>query len=113
MKPVPASAAVVGLLVKGDVVEPAQPHFAAIVEVNEQPMVAVVQIDRLEDEDVHRVLDLAARVARRHFDVGDHGVARIAGIELAKGGATELLVLADRSEGEAFQTWATATGRGR
>src|SRR5215510_7628745 len=47
-----------------DVVEPTQPHLATIVEVNEQPMVAAAQIDGLEDEDIHRVLNLAGGNAR-------------------------------------------------
>ena len=45
-----------------DVVEPAQPHLAAVVVVEEQPVVAVLQVDRLEDEDVRRVLDLAVAI---------------------------------------------------
>jgi len=66
-------------------------------------VVAVLQVDRLEDEDVGRVLDLAVAVPRREFDVGDEGISRIRGVELAEGGAAELLVLADRSEREAAE----------
>ena len=43
----------------------AQPHLATVVEIKEQTMVAVTQINWLEDEDVHRVLDQAPGVDRR------------------------------------------------
>ena len=57
-------------------------------------MVALAQIDGLENEDVHRVLDLAARIAGRQLDVGDDRVARVVRVELAVGLAAELLIRA-------------------
>jgi hypothetical protein len=87
-----------GVVGDGRVVEPAHPHFAAVVEVEEQPMVAAAQIDRLENEDIHGVLDHATGVDRCPFDIGDYRVAPIRGIELAICGATKLLVLADGAE---------------
>ena len=49
-------------------------------------------VDRLHQREGADVLDLAARVARRELDVGDEGVLRIGGIELAVELAAEPLV---------------------
>ena len=58
-------------------------------------MVALGEVDRLEDEDIHRVLDLAVGVAGRELDIGDDRVSRIRGVDLAVGFAAKLLVRAD------------------
>ena len=100
MKPVPASAAVVGLLVKSTSLSLPNRIWPRLLKSMNSLWLPLRQIDRLEDENVRRVLDHAARVARRELDVGDERVSWIARVELAKGGATELLVLADGSEGD-------------
>ncbi len=56
---------------------------------------ALLQVDRLEDVEVERVLDLAARISRREGDVDDDGVLGIEGIDLAEGLAVELFILSD------------------
>src|SRR2546422_1636617 len=91
---------------QGGLVQPAQTHLAAVVEVEQHLLVALAEIDGLQDEDVHRVLDHAGGgIARRELDAGDALVARVIRVELAKGGAAQLLVLADRAEAQAAEGW--------
>ena len=55
-------------------------------------------VDRLHQLERGRVLDHAARIARRELDVLDDGIVRIVGIEFAEGAAGERLVLAGAAE---------------
>jgi len=66
-------------------------------------VIALAQVDRLQDVEVECVIDFAAGVPRRQLDVDDHGVFRIVRIELAVGLADELFVLADAGEGMAAE----------
>ena len=68
-------------------------------------MIAVSQIDRLQDVDIHRVLDHATRVARSELDIGDNRVAAVAWIEFARGTATQLFVCADRAKACTLERW--------
>ena len=61
-------------------------------------MSALAQVDRLQDVEVERVLDLAARIPRRELDVDDDGVLRIGGIDLAERLADDLFVLPDAGQ---------------
>ena len=56
---------------------------------------ALGEIDRLQDVEVERVLDVAVGVARRELDVGDAAVLGIGRADFAVGLARDLLVLAD------------------
>src|SRR6267154_6882212 len=56
---------------------------------------AFLEIDRLEDVEVEGVFDVAARVARREFDVDDVAVLAVVRVDLAERRADDLLVLAD------------------
>ena len=61
-------------------------------------MITAALVDRLQDRDIGRIFDLAARIARRQLDILDNLVQRIARIDLAISGAIDLFVLSDRSE---------------
>jgi hypothetical protein len=56
---------------------------------------ALAQIDRLEDVEIERVLDVASDVARGQLDVHDPGILRVERIDLAERLAHNLLVLSD------------------
>ena len=56
---------------------------------------ALAQVDRFQDVEVERVLDVAAGILRRELDVDDDGVLRIGRVDLAEGFAGDLLVLPD------------------
>src|ERR1043166_2569423 len=64
-------------IVERELIESGQAHFAAVVHIKQQPVVAVGQLERLEYEDIRGVLDLAGRIARRKLEVGDDGIARM------------------------------------
>ena len=61
-------------------------------------MVAILQLDRLQYEDIRRVLDVASRIARRKRNVRNDGISRVERVDLAAGRATQLLVLAHVTE---------------
>ena len=75
-----------------------RPQVSAIVDVVEQRAVAFGEIGRLEDQEVGRVFDLAARIARRALDVDDAGIERMRRVELAVETANHLLVRTDLTE---------------
>ncbi len=81
-----------GVVAGRGVVQRGHAHVAAIVEVEQQLVAALAEVDRLQDEDVHRVLDPAAGISRRVFEIGDERVVRIVGIEFAVGPAAKLFV---------------------
>ncbi len=84
-----------GVVAAGHATE-VSPRFAAAVRRLVHHLVrAATEVDRLEDVEVERVLDLAAGVPRRELDVHDHGVLRVEGIDLAERLADDLLVLSD------------------
>ena len=58
-------------------------------------MVALAQVDRLQDVEVERILDLPVPVARRKLDVDDDIILGVARVELAERFAGDLLVLSD------------------
>jgi hypothetical protein len=62
---------------------------------------ALLQVDRLQDVEVERVLDLAPSIARREREIDDDGVLRVKRVDLAVGLAGELLVLANAGPGVA------------
>ena len=66
-------------------------------------MVTSAQVHRLQDEDIHRIFDLAVRIARRELDVGDNRIVRIGRINLTVRLATQLFVRADTAERPAFE----------
>ncbi len=78
---------------------------AAVVHVVEELPVTAGKINWLEDQHIHRVLDHAARVLGRELDVGDDRVARVVRVDLAKGAAPNLLVLADGAERHSLERW--------
>ena len=80
----------------GDVAE--QHLAAAIVDLVEDAAVALGRVLGPQHEEVGRVLDHAARVARRLVDQRDALVAGRIGIDLALGDADHLLIGADRAE---------------
>jgi len=59
---------------------------------------ALGQIERLQDVEIVRVLDVAVRVRRREPDVRDDGILRIVRIDLALRIAGDDFVLADARE---------------
>src|SRR5437899_680956 len=61
-------------------------------------VIAFAQVNRLEDVEVERVLDHAARVARRELEIDDHGILRIVRVDLAVRLADKLFVLPDALE---------------
>ncbi|MBI3797534.1 MAG: hypothetical protein HY268_11295 [Deltaproteobacteria bacterium] len=65
---------------------------APIGHITEQDLVAARCIQRFQEIEVGRVLDLAAGVARRQRDVGDDRVERALGIQLAKSAPHEFLI---------------------
>ena len=71
---------------------------AAIDHVEEQHAVALLAVGRPQDLDIGRVLDHAARIARRERDVLDDGVLQIARIDLAMRAPEQALIGADRLE---------------
>jgi hypothetical protein len=80
------------------VIEAADAHLTAIVHVEQQPVITATQIDGLQYEDVHRVLDAAIGVARREIDVGDHGILGQCRIDGTVRATVQLLVSADSTE---------------
>ena len=84
----------------GDV---AEQHLAtAVVHFVEDAAVAPGKVLRAQDEDVGRVLDLAAGVARRLVDQRDALVGGIGRIDFAACGRDHALIGADLAEGGAF-----------
>jgi hypothetical protein len=71
------------------------PRFVDFIE---QPVVADRSVDRPQEEDVRRVLDLAGGVRRSESEIGDNRVAAVGRIDLALGATDELLVLPDPAE---------------
>ena len=59
-------------------------EIAPVVHVIEQPTIPICDADRLEDDDVHLVLDHSSGVAGREVDVRDYLVARIGRVHFAK-----------------------------
>ena len=94
---------VVAVVAAGVVVLLESPEAAAVVDFEPQAMVALCEVDRLDDHEVGVVLDHAARVPRRIGDVDDDGVAGILGIDFAEGAAEELLLSADRTKGASLE----------
>ncbi len=77
-------------------------------------MAAFPEIDGLQDEDVHRELDLTPGVSRGELEVGDDRVARVGGVELAVGRAAQFVVLPDASvcaERPSFECRRLGSGR--
>ena len=68
-------------------------HVSTIRYIVQQRAVGAGHVDGLADPEVHVVLDLAARVARGEFDVGDDLIQRIVRIDLAEGDPREGFVL--------------------
>ena len=77
-----------------------QPAIVALVE---ELAAGPRHVDRLQQVDVHRVLDLPGRIAGCQGKVGDRAVARVARIDLSEGAAGELLVGPDRVERRAAE----------
>src|SRR5262249_49744832 len=71
---------------------------SAVHDVIDERPVAATHVDGFEDRDVHRVLDVAARIAWRQLDVGDHRIERIFRIHLTVCCAVKLLVLSNIAE---------------
>ena len=84
-------------------VQPVPAHHAPVVDVDEQSPIALAQIDRLEDNDIHRVQHLAIGAARRELNVGDERVSWIRRIDFTVRFAAKLLVSANVPERSAFQ----------
>src|SRR4029453_8325801 len=82
----------------GELIQPGEAQFSAIVHIEQHPVIAVGQVDRLEYEEIHRILAIAGRVARWERNVGDDLVVTGGGSELAEGRAAQLLVLTDGAE---------------
>src|SRR5260370_41176310 len=55
-------------------------------------MVALAQIDRLQDGKGHPVLDVASSIARRKLDILDDSIMRIVRIDLSGDRTVELLI---------------------
>jgi hypothetical protein len=85
-------------------VEIAQRQFvAAVVHLEQQDAIAARDVLRLQQFDIGRIFDHAARIARRESDVLDDRIGGIGGIELAGDAADQMLVaagLAERRAGE-------------
>ena len=81
---------------------------AAVVDVVDERAVALHGIRRAQDVEIGRVLDLAARVARRAPQVDDGAVGRVARVELAVEAPGDAHVGPDGAEG-----FAAGKGRGR
>ena len=82
------------------VVEQAHPHLAAVVEIKKHPMVALAEIDGLQNEDVHRIFDHPPGVYRRQGKIGNNRVSRVRRINFPISGAPQLFILADGAEGQ-------------
>ena len=76
---------------------------AAVHHVVKEGLVALVHRDRLQDVEVHVVLDQALRVLRRAVEVHEARVDRVLGISDAERAADDLLVLADGAERATFE----------
>jgi hypothetical protein len=66
-------------------------------------MIAVRESDRLQDKNVHRILDHPPCIARCQLDVSDNGVARIIGIDFAECAHPDFLVLANLAKRHALK----------
>jgi hypothetical protein len=87
----PASAAVVGSLPSGAPLNAPNSLLPRLLT-SKKSWWSQIQVHRLQDIDVHGVLDLAAGVARRQRQVGDQRVAAIVGIDLAVGSPGQLFI---------------------
>ena len=75
-----------------DVEERGDQLVSAVHDVIDQRVVALAQVDRLQDGERHRVLDVPTRVPRRSLDVLDDPVAGMARIDLPGDRSIELFV---------------------
>lgn len=66
---------------------------AAISDVKEQDSIAPRRLSRLDDTEVGRVLDPAARVPGSQRNVGDHRVEWLLRVQLAKSPSDQFLIL--------------------
>jgi hypothetical protein len=62
-------------------------------------VIAFAQVDRLQDVEIERVLDLPIRVLWRELKIDDDGILGVLGIELAECFADDLFVRPDALEG--------------
>jgi hypothetical protein len=62
-------------------------------------VIAFAQVDRLQDVEIKRILDLPVGVLWRELYIEDRGILRVVRIELAEGLADDLFVGADALEG--------------
>src|SRR5262245_1726855 len=66
-------------------------------------MIALGQIDGLQDIKIHRVLDIAARIAWRELQVGNDCITRVVRVELAERRAAQLFISAYASKRLSFE----------
>ena len=82
-----------------DIQEGGDDLVPAVHDVIDEGVVALCQVDRLEDRERHRVIHVSSDVPRRVLDVLDDPVEGMVRIDLAGDHAVELLVGAGASEG--------------
>jgi hypothetical protein len=80
-------------------VERGRALVAPVDHVVEDCVIAAAGVDRLQDREIHRVLDHAAGIARRRLYVLNDGIERVPRVDLACGSAVELLVLTYAAKG--------------
>src|SRR5262249_36076757 len=78
--------------------EPGVQLVAAIDDLEQHCVIAAALVDRLQDRDISRIFDIAARITRSEVDVLDHRIQWITRIDLPVGSAVDLLVLSDGSK---------------
>ena len=79
----------------GEAAEGIPSLVAAVGRLVHHLVVALAQVNRLEDVEGERILDVAVGVRRREANVGDDRVLGIGGIHFAVGHADEFFVLSD------------------
>ena len=84
-----------GIVAREAAIEHAEGLCSAVDRVVHHLVVALARIDRLQDVERMRILDLAGGVARRELDIDDDRILGVVRIEFAVRHADELFVLAN------------------